>query len=168
MAGRQPVAEEPVNAGDTTTTPWADGQAALERARGYWLATSRPDAGVHVRPLLGVWVDGALHFVTGPGTRKARNLAREARCVVTTRSDPLDLVVEGHVAKVRDEGRLRRVADVYTSKYEWSPTVRDGAFHDIEGAPTAGPPPYEVYEITATTVFGFPLDDAVAPTRWRF
>jgi nitroimidazol reductase NimA-like FMN-containing flavoprotein (pyridoxamine 5'-phosphate oxidase superfamily) len=167
MAGRQPVAEEPVNAGDTMTTGWADGQPALEQARSYWLATSRLDGGAHVRPVLGVWVDGALYFAVSPRSRKARNLERDPRCVFTTRSGVLDLVMEGAAGKVRDDGRLRCVADAYASKYEWSPTVRDGAFHDVDGAPTAGPPPYEVYEITATTVFGFPLDDTVAPTRWR-
>jgi hypothetical protein len=48
---------------------------------------------------------------------------------------------------VRDETTLHRVSDAYASSYDWHVTVRDGAFHDTEGAPTAGPPPYVVYEI---------------------
>lgn len=36
--------------------------------------------------------------------------------------------------------------------------------------PTAGPPPYEVFEITPTVVFGFGTDEVHAPrsTRWSF
>ena len=46
-------------------------------------------------------------------------------------------------------------------------TVRDGAFY-ADGAPTAGPPPYEVYEVTPATAFGFPTDETFTATRWRF
>jgi hypothetical protein len=57
--------------------------------------------------------------------------------------DPFDLVVEGTAAKVSDEARLRRVAEVYMTKYGWPVSVRDRAFYG-DGAPTEGPPPYEV------------------------
>ena len=46
-------------------------------------------------------------------------------------------------------------------------TVRDGAFYAV-GSPTAGPPPYELYEETPTMAFGFPTDETFSPTRWRF
>ena len=57
----------------------------------------------------------------------------------------------------------------HARKYGWPPTVADGAFDAPYGAPTAGPPPYEVYEITARTVYGFGTDEEHAPrsTRWR-
>ena len=45
--------------------------------------------------------------------------------------------------------------------------VRDGAFYG-DGAPTAGPPPYEVYAVTPATVFGFGEDESFSATRWRF
>ncbi|MDQ3924105.1 MAG: pyridoxamine 5'-phosphate oxidase family protein [Actinomycetota bacterium] len=78
----------------------------------YWLATVRPDGLPHLVPILAVWVDGALHFVASPTFRKARNLARDALCVIMARKDVLDLVVEGTTAKVNDETRLHRVAEV--------------------------------------------------------
>jgi hypothetical protein len=37
-----------------------------------------------------------------------------------------------------------------------------------DGAPTAGPPPYQVYEVTPTTAFAFGKDESFSPTRWRF
>jgi hypothetical protein len=37
-----------------------------------------------------------------------------------------------------------------------------------EGAPTAGPPRYKVYEVIPARVFGFGEDESLPPTRWRF
>jgi nitroimidazol reductase NimA-like FMN-containing flavoprotein (pyridoxamine 5'-phosphate oxidase superfamily) len=152
------------------TRPRRRGQARtrLAAARGYWLATVRSDGSPHAAPVLAVWVDDTLHFAASPASRKGRHVARDPPCVITARSEPLDLVIEGEAARVRDTARLQRVADAYASKYEWWPTVRDGAFHDVEGAPTAGPPPYDVYEVIPAKAYAFPLDDAVTPTRWRF
>ena len=168
MAGRMPVLEQPFNADETRPlATWADAQVRLEAADAYWLGTTRPDGRPHVVPVLAVWVDGALHFVASPASLKARNLARDPRCVITTGASALDLVIEGEAAKVSDEVRLHRVAGVYASKYAWQVEVRDGAFHG-EGAPTAGPPPYEVYEIAPIVAFGFGTEESLGATRWRF
>ena len=144
MAEKEPVAEQPYLAEDAIPTPWAEACGRPADADSYWLATMRPDGLSHLVPVLAVWVDDALHFVATPTSRKAKNLARDAHCVITARRDALDLVVEGTAAKVSDEARLHRVAEVYMIKYGWPVTVRDGAFY-ADGAPTAGPPPYEVY-----------------------
>ncbi len=79
-------------------------------------------------------------------------------------------MIEGTAAPVRDDERLRRVAAEYLAKYEWPAEVKDGAFDAPYGAPTAGPPPYLVYEIVPQVVFGFGTDDPLAPhsTRWQF
>ena len=168
MAEREPVVEEPFNPHDPTATAWAEGRRRLAEGGTYWLATVRPDGAPHLGPVLAVWTDGALCFSTGEGTRKGKNLARDGRCAIGVGAPGLDLVVEGEAAKVRDDGKLRRAAALYASKYGWEVAVRDGAFHDAEGAPTAGPPPYGVYEIAPATVFGFATDENLAPTRWRF
>ena len=167
MAEKAPAAEQPYLAGDTTPTPWAEARERLAEADTYWLATVRQDGLPHLAPLLAVWVDDALHFVASRTSRKATNLAHDAHCVIATRREALDLVVEGTVAKVSKEARLHRVAEVYMTKYGWPVTVRDGAFY-ADGAPTAGPPPYEIYEVIPTTAFGFPWDETFNPTRWRF
>ena len=180
---RMPVSTEPIagvdavfDAGrgatrpDGSVVPWAEARALLAGERFYWLATKRPDGAPHVRPVLAVWVDGALFSTTSPTARKARNVQLDARCVITARAPGLDLVVEGTVAKVGTEAKLRRVADAYISKYGWPVTVRDGAFDAPYGAPTSGPPPYEVYELTPAVVLGFGTDNTFGPrsTRWRF
>lgn len=50
----------------------------------------------------------------------------------------------------------------------WHVTVRDGAFHGAEGAPTAGPPPYDVYEVRPATAYAFGTEEPARSTRWRF
>jgi hypothetical protein len=77
-------------------------------------------------------------------------------------------VVEGSALKVREEETLRHVAEEYASEYDWHVTVRSGAFHGTEGAPTAGPPPYDVYEVIPKTAFGFGTDESFSPARWDF
>jgi hypothetical protein len=119
-------------------------------------------------PVLAVWVDAGLFFSAGEGTRKAKNLARDPHCVLTLEESPVDLVIEGTAEKIRDEATLRSVADAYAATYGWNVTVRDGAFQDTEGAPTAGPPPYDVCEISPAVAFGFGTDETFVPTRWRF
>jgi Pyridoxamine 5'-phosphate oxidase len=167
MAESAPVSAQPYLPGDRNPTPWTEARRRLAEARFYWLATVRPDGRPHVVPLLGVWLDGALHFCAGAASRKAKNLARGASCVIAVARDHLHLVVEGEAAKVTDEARLRRLAGAYAAKYGWQVTVRDGALHG-DGAPTAGPPPYTVYEVIPTTAFGFGEDESFSPTRWRF
>jgi nitroimidazol reductase NimA-like FMN-containing flavoprotein (pyridoxamine 5'-phosphate oxidase superfamily) len=158
-----------VPGGATTATTWAKAQGYLQESTAtYWLATVRPNGTPHVMPVMAVWVDGRLFFSAGERTRKARNLARDSRCVVTVEEEPVDLVVEGDASIVRDDATLARVADAYASIYGWQVTVRQGAFHAAGGAPTAGPPPYDVYEVTPAVAFGLPVGEGLVPTRWRF
>jgi nitroimidazol reductase NimA-like FMN-containing flavoprotein (pyridoxamine 5'-phosphate oxidase superfamily) len=155
--------------GATTATTWAKARVSLQKSTAtYWLATVRPNGAPHVMPVLAVWVDGRLFFSAGERTRKARNLARDSRCVLTVEEEPVDLVVEGEASIVRDDATLARVADAYASIYSWQVTVRQGALDAAGGAPTAGPPPYDVYEVTPAVAFGLPVGEGLVPTRWRF
>jgi nitroimidazol reductase NimA-like FMN-containing flavoprotein (pyridoxamine 5'-phosphate oxidase superfamily) len=182
MTAHEPLSTEPMVRSDAdrwyvgsedapgaTTTTWAKARGYVEGSTAtYWLATQRPNGAPHVMPVLGVWTDGRLFFSAGERTRKARNLARDPRCVVTVEEEPIDLVIEGEASIVRDEATLARVADAFASTAGWRVSVRQGALHDAEGAPTAGPPPYDVYEVRPTVAFGLPIGEGVIPTRWRF
>jgi nitroimidazol reductase NimA-like FMN-containing flavoprotein (pyridoxamine 5'-phosphate oxidase superfamily) len=167
---------------DSGAAPWSLAEERLtnpERARTYWLATVLPDGAPHVMPLIGTWLDGAFYFVSGEETRKGRNLAHEPRCVIagsSTALPSLDLIVEGIAERVTDEGTLRRVTDAYRTRLEWPLEVRDGRVVG-PNAPTAGPPPYAVFRVAPTTIFGLPgtagmdqFDPAELPhpTRWDF
>jgi len=139
-------------------TPWAHARRRLEEGRLYWLATVRSDARPHVMPVLAVWLDWALYFVAGSRSRKARNLALNPECVVTIEVDDAHLAIEGPAATLRDEATLHRIARAYAYKYGWSVRVQDTTFVG-DGAPTAGPPPYDVYELAPATIF------ALAPRK---
>lgn len=168
MPGKQPVAVETIIPNDArSSATWSEVRALLPPTATYWLATVRPDGRPHVMPVLAVWVSGALHFVASPDSRKARNLAHRSGCVVTTSAPALDLVIEGDAAKVNDASALRRVADAYADAYGWEVEVRDGAFY-AAGAPTAGPPPYEVCVVSPITAFAFGTGDSFGAARYRF
>lgn len=133
-----------------------------------WLATIRPDGRPHVMPLGIVWVDGGLYFNSGPNTRKSRNLANNPQCVLTIAAHDFDLVIEGKARRVTDDALLHRVAEVYAES-GWEPSdVRDGALYAEFSAPSAGPPPWYVYEITPETVFALGTAEPYGATRWQF
>jgi len=146
---------------------WSDAQRRLADGRTYWLATVRDDGRPHAMPLLAVWVDESLHFCAGAGTRKAKNLARQPACVISTSVSDMDLVLDGKAVRVTDAARVRRVADEYQRKYGWNAEPRGSALH-AEGAPTAGPPPLDVYAIVPRVAFGFGTDKSFNAMRWSF
>lgn len=156
------------NADHPASTPWPEARRRLEEGQWYWLATEHPSGGPHVRPVLAIWLDQTLYFVANPDSHKARNLARSAMCAVTLAVTDAHLVVEGSAGIVRDQTVLQRVADNYATKYQWHARIKAGAFDADYGAPTAGPPPYDVYALSPTQVFGFGTAETWSPTRWRF
>lgn len=132
----------------------------------YWLTTVRGDGRPHVTPLIGVWVDGALHFCTGAAERKARNLAADRFVTVTTGANTYaegyDVVIEGTAEQVRDTDSLYRIADAYVWKYgeQWR-------FHVTSEGFRGGGGPALVYRVTPVTAFGFGREP-FSQTRWRF
>src|ERR687883_1747144 len=119
---------------EAAPTRWSDAVRVLESAELYWLSTVRADGRPHVTPLIGVAVDGAMHFCTGLREQKARNLERNARVALTTGNNAwaegLDVVVEGTAVRVADRDPLQAIADAYEEKYgsEWHFDVGDGVF----------------------------------------
>lgn len=86
MAGNEPVTElnQAFSDEHATWTPWTEARTHLEQAEIFWLSTVRPDGRPHVTPLIAVWLDGAMHFCTGADERKAKNIAQNPHCILTT------------------------------------------------------------------------------------
>jgi nitroimidazol reductase NimA-like FMN-containing flavoprotein (pyridoxamine 5'-phosphate oxidase superfamily) len=151
---------------DARATPWADVRAVLEDTELFWISTVRGDGRPHVTPVPTVWCDGALHFCTGADEQKAVNLARNATCALTTGNNAwkqgLDVVLEGRAERVDDDTELRRLADLWSSKYhgDWESEVRDGAFHQGDGSAL-------VFRVAPAKVLAFAKGD-FAQTRYRF
>jgi catechol 2,3-dioxygenase-like lactoylglutathione lyase family enzyme len=159
---------------DATPRPWSEVVDVLEHAEIFWLSTVRRDGRPHVTPLPAVWLDGSLHFCTGPGEQKARNLAASPQCVLTTGTDRyrsgLDVVVEGAAVRVTDVVLLERLAARWQSKLGWSFEVADGAFRQHGGVradPDTGIVAY-VFSVTPSKVLAFGKGEPFSQTRYRF
>jgi nitroimidazol reductase NimA-like FMN-containing flavoprotein (pyridoxamine 5'-phosphate oxidase superfamily) len=169
MSNREPVTEldQQFSSEGATPTAWADARGGLEKAEIYWLSTVRPDGRPHTTPIAAVWIDDALYFCTGPAERKAKNLANNARCVITTGCNAfregLDFVVEGDAVKLTDEAKLQKLADAFATKYDgfFGYTVRNGGF-----AGDGGEAP--VFEVAPAKIFAYGRDLVFSATRYSF
>jgi nitroimidazol reductase NimA-like FMN-containing flavoprotein (pyridoxamine 5'-phosphate oxidase superfamily) len=120
-------------------TTWPTARAVLEGAQLSWVSTVRADGRPHVTPLVAVWLDGAIHFCTGPSEQKAVNLSTNPHVVLTTgcnRWDQgLDVMVEGEARPITDRSTLGRLAAVWAAKWDgrWHFDVTDGGFKHEAG-----------------------------------
>ena len=179
MARREPTAEKNLDGYGAPPIPWTKVRDRLSgeitQAPGTggpnrhtcWLATVNPDGSPHVMPLGALWIDGAFYFTSGPGTRKSKNLAINPHCSIAVATEPFDLVIEGDAVKVTDERTLERIAEAYR-RTGWSPTVRGGAFYAEYSAPSAGPPPWHVYEVAPVTLYAMGAAEPGGAIRFRF
>jgi nitroimidazol reductase NimA-like FMN-containing flavoprotein (pyridoxamine 5'-phosphate oxidase superfamily) len=135
--------------------PWSWALERLNDAHNYFVATTRPDGRPHVMPVWGVWLDDALYFSTGAGSRKARNLAANASCTVTTERADEAVIVEGVAEEATDAHALKRFVEVYKEKYDWEIDTSGGG----------------IYAVRPRAVFGFieAADNfSKTATRWTF
>ena len=132
-----------------------------------WLATTNPDGKPHVMPVGIMVVDGSFYFTSGPKTLKARNIARNPDSVITIATHDFDLVIEGPARRIVDSARLKRIAEAFAAG-GWKPTVVEEGFTAKYSAPSAGPPPWHVYEVKPKTIFALGTSAPVGATRWSF
>jgi hypothetical protein len=151
--------------------PWTRARDALAASHGpgvtFFLGTVRPDATPHAAGLGAVWAEDTLWFVTGPQTRKARNLAANPACTISCRLPGIDVVLEGRAERVTDAETLKRLAAVYREG-GWPADVDGDAFTAPYSAPSAGPPPWHLYRFTFQTAFGVATAEPHGASRWRF
>ncbi len=106
---------------DVTTTDWGEAERQLRAAEVFWITTVRPDGRLHVTPLIAAWHEGALYFSTGSGEQKAKNLAGNPHCALTTGhnslSEGLDIVIEGTAEQVTDPARQDEVIAAFEAQY---------------------------------------------------
>ena len=98
--------------------PWKWAEQRLRKSHNYWITTVKPDGSPHVMVVWGLWLDGAFLFSTGSQSRKARNLAQNPRCVVSTEAAEEAVIVEG-VAEIVDVAVRRVFLKKYTPKYDF-------------------------------------------------
>jgi nitroimidazol reductase NimA-like FMN-containing flavoprotein (pyridoxamine 5'-phosphate oxidase superfamily) len=153
---------------DAVPTSWDETRRALETAELFWITTVRADGRPHVTPLVAVWLDGAIHFGTGPAEQKAVNLRANPNVILTTGCSEwergLDIVVEGEAVQVTDDDMLDRLAEAWRAKWDgrWRYRVHRGGFQEEGGGHTA-----LVFSVTPTKVFAF-TKGTFGQTRHRF
>ena len=137
--------------------PWAEAERRLTVAHDYWLATVTPDGGPHVMPLRGVWRRSRLWFSSGLRSRKARNLALDPRCTVTTDDARDPVVLEGLAERTADLEVIADFVGAVNAKYDARVTVE---FQDPEVNGTFAVRPVRVFALSGADFTG-------SPTRWR-
>ena len=77
------------------------------------------------------------------------------------------MALEGRAARVTDDAPLRRLAEVF-AEGGWAPTVADCGFTHEYSAPSAGPAPWYVYELTPEDAYAVATKKPGGATRWTF
>jgi hypothetical protein len=171
MTDREPIETTNLDRYGSAALPWSrphDLLAASATSNStFVLGTVRPDGRPHAAVVGALWLDGDLYFTSGPQTRKARNLAARAACTISVGLEGIDLILEGEATRVTDQPTLEAVAHLYRDA-GWPAQVEGDAFIAPYSAPSAGPPPWQLYRFTLHTAFGVATAEPNGATRWRF
>jgi hypothetical protein len=172
MTDRQPAEVTNLDQYGNPVLPWSRPHDLLAFGPkgpmvGFFLGTVRPDGRPDAAGVGAVWHDGDLYFTSGPGTRKARNLAANPACTISVKLTGMDLTLAGAARRVAEPAILDRVAGIYRD-IGWPAEVADDGFTAPYSAPSAGPPPWHLYRFTFHTVVGLNTVDPPGATRWRF
>ena len=145
--------------GDSALVPWSDVEEKLRAAANYWLATVNPSGRAHVRPVDGVWVDGALCFGGSDETRWVRNLQANPAVTVNLASEAEAIILEGAAELITDPNDPLAAPTTEASVEKYPQYYTDGKV-----------PPFQPFwafrpkRAFAWTLEGFPK----SATRWRF
>ncbi len=172
MTDRAPVEVTNLDRYGSPALPWSRARDRLASVPAgpeitFFLGTSRPDGRPHAAGIGAAWLDGDLYFTSSPQARKARNLAANPACTISVRLEGIDLVLEGEAHRVTDQATLERAAQLYREG-GWPAEVQGDAFTAPFSAPSAGPPPWQLYRFTFHTAFGVATVEPYGATRWRF
>ena len=136
----------------------------------FWLTTLNADGSPHVTSVGAVWHAGSYWFQTGERTRKAGNVAREPRCTISVATKGFDVMVSGVARRVTDPTKVAEIAALWAQS-GW-PAEPDDSGTGITApfnAPSLGPPPWFVYEVTARTATAVgTAEETPGSMRWRF
>jgi hypothetical protein len=172
MIDQEPVTTTNLDIYGGQTLAWSRARDLLEAetpkpGTACFLGTVRPDGRPHAAGIGPAWVDGDLYFVSGPGTRKSRDLAANPNCAISMRMTGMDLILEGEAARVTDPETLERVAGHYRDG-GWPAEVDGDAFTGPYSAPSAGPPPWHLYRFRLRTAIALATEEPHGATSWRF
>jgi nitroimidazol reductase NimA-like FMN-containing flavoprotein (pyridoxamine 5'-phosphate oxidase superfamily) len=171
MAERAPTETTNLDRYGNAVLPWARPRDLLAKSGDanvtFFLSTTDPDGRPHAAGVGARWHDGDLYIVSGPATRKTKNMIRNPACALSVALTGMDLVLEGDAAKVEDLDLLTTVVKGFHDG-GWPAEVKDGRIVAPYSAPSAGPAPWDLYRFTFDTVVGVTTAEPYGATRWRF
>ena len=138
---------------------WSFVEERLRAAPNYWITTTTPAGRSHVRPVDGVWVDGALCFGGSDETRWSRNLESNPALSVHLASTTEAVILEGIAERVTSPDHPLATAS--------TPVAREKYPHYFSGPTPLTFRPFWALRPTAVYAWSlerFPRD----ATRWTF
>jgi hypothetical protein len=172
MADRRPATVTNLDRYGNPALEWSrvhdalrDGDLAKDTAQ--FLGTSSRDGVPHSVGIGGAWLDGDLYFTSSPNARKARHVAANPNCTFSVRFRGIDVVFEGQARRVTDRPTLEKLRDIYNAG-GWPAMIQGDAFTGPFSAPSAGPPPWNLYRLHFHTVFGVAGEPPHGATKWTF
>jgi general stress protein 26 len=138
--------------------PWSWAEERLTSSRNYWVVSLWPDGRPHAMPVWGIWDDGSFWFTSSRQSRKARNVAGDPRCVVTTEDTQDPIVVEGTAEIVTAAEALAGLIELVNVKYSTNYSVEM-----LDPAVSA------TIRVQPRWAFSLKQEDfSGSPTRWIF
>jgi general stress protein 26 len=138
--------------------PWSWAEGQLVASKNFWLATHWPDGRPHVMPVWAIWHAGALWFSSSKSSRKARNLAGDPRCVLTTEDSQNPVIIAGEAELLTAVGDLETLLAIENAKYQTN-----------YGMDMVDPERNCAYRVRPQWAFGLRADEFTgSPTRWTF
>jgi hypothetical protein len=134
------------------------------RAEHFWLATTGGDGSPHLAGIGARWFEDQLWFVSGARTRKSCNLERHPECAIAAELPELDVTFRGQARRVTDQPTVDRLAAHWAST-GWPARPAVGAIEADYSAPSAGPPPWDLWALDARSAVAVGARGAM---RWQF
>ena len=135
--------------------PWSWAVERLTKAHNYWVATSGREGAPQLTAVWGVWLDAAFYFSCAATSRKARNLAENPDCAISTERADEAVIVEGIATLVADQALLEQFKAAYDPKYDWEIEIDKGG----------------IFRVTPQVAFAF-IEHSdkfeSTATRWQF
>jgi hypothetical protein len=136
-----------------------------------WLTTTDADGSAHLNAAGAIRINGVWWFETGRGSRRARNIVREARCASASAVSlrEFDLVVESLAALVNDPAVVGQLArgwadEGWPCEVDQSSTALTAPY----SAQSAGPPPWHASRLDVDSAHAVQTVEPYGATRWRF
>jgi len=170
MSEREPVSTKNLSIYGDAPLRWErirNALAAGQDHRPFFLATVGADGRPHIAGTGAIWDEGDIYVVSGPRTKKSRDLAQNAKCSIAVALVGIDVTMDGVATRVTDAKTLERIAARYRD-LGWPTTVERDALTAPYSAPSAGKPPYYLYRFVLRTAVALASAAPHGATRWRF